>query len=231
MDFVIERGNIIHCDTDAIVLPANKYLQEGTGASGAIFSAAGRKKLTEACRQIGECEIGMAVPTSAYKLKSEYIIHAVVPSWIDGEHNEYELLSSAYFAALNVADVMKCESIAFPLLSAGNNGFDKNLALKIAVESINSFHGDYLQIVKIIVFDEEMAVFVKAQGFDVTDHIKLSQIERNEKINRAKQAVKEKADDLLKRGLEYIKDEDNQRKLIQLGIKLADLYVKNKGKK
>ena len=142
MDFVVERGNIIYCDTDAVVLPANKHLKEGAGTSHAIFSAAGRKELTKACSDIGFSEIGTAVPTSVYKLKADYIVHAVVPKWIDGEHNEYELLSSAYISALGVADAMKCESIAFPMLASGNNGFDRALAFQIARESIGRFEGE-----------------------------------------------------------------------------------------
>lgn len=69
--------------------------------------------------------VGMAVQTSGYDLKTEFIIHAVVPSWIDGEHNEYELLSADYRSSLEIADRMKCQSIAFPLLASGNNGFDR----------------------------------------------------------------------------------------------------------
>ncbi len=101
MDFCIERGNIVHCDTDAIVLPANTMLKEGSGTSHAIFSAAGRSKLTKACKGIKvPLEVGMAVPTSGYNLKASFIIHAVVPKWIDDSHNEYELLSTAYRSSL-----------------------------------------------------------------------------------------------------------------------------------
>ena len=81
MEFVVERGNIIYCDTDAVVLSANKYLKEGTGTSHAIFSAAGRQKLTGTCSKIGVCEVETAAPTDGYKLKADYIIHAVVPRW------------------------------------------------------------------------------------------------------------------------------------------------------
>ena len=217
MDFVIERGNIIHCDTDAIVLPANRYLKEGLGTSHAIFSAAGRNQLTEACSKIGLCEIGTAVPTSGYKLKADYIIHAVVPKWIDGEHNEYELLSSAYISALGIADVMKCESIAFPMLSAGNNGFDRLLAFKIAKESIGCFEGENLKEVKLIVYDEEMAVFVKSQGYDVLDHFKIS---HNERKVRNKDII----DKTLKIGFEFIKD--NKDEIFKYGISIASGVVK-----
>ena len=62
------------------------------------------------------------------KLDANYIIHAVVQKWIDGEQQEYDYLSAAYLSVMNVADIMGCESIAFPLLESGNNGFDLNLA-------------------------------------------------------------------------------------------------------
>ena len=219
MDFVLERGNIINCDTDAVVLPANIYLKEGTGTSHAIFSAAGRKELTKACSDIGRCELGTAVPTSGYKLRAEFIIHAVVPKWIDGAHNEYELLSSAYISSLAVADTMKCESISFPMLSAGNNGFDRGVAFQVARESINSFEGENLREVKLIVYDEEMAVFVRTQGYDVVDHIKISKLKRNSKNKE----IKDKA---LNAGIEFIKEHKGE--IIKYGIEIAALVILKK---
>ena len=48
---------------------------------------------------------------------------------------------------------MRCESVAFPLLASGNNGFDKELAIQIAKESIGQFEGDTLKKVYLVVFD------------------------------------------------------------------------------
>ncbi len=226
MDFVIEKGNIVKCKTDAIVLPANKYLKEGSGASRAIFSAAGRIKLTQECKRIGECDLGMAVPTPGYKLSSKYIIHAVVPQWIDGNHNEYEFLSSAYISALNIADIMKCESIAFPILSAGNNGFDRGLAIKIAIESVRSFESKNLNEVKLIVFTDEMAVFAKSQGLDVLDSD--YEIERKKKkeevdklMDEGKMIVQEYVKEAVKKGLDYLKDPENIERIINMGVDIV----------
>ena len=58
MKFEIVKSNIINIPADAVVLPANTSLKEGSGASRAIFEAAGRKKLTQACKEIGYCEVG-----------------------------------------------------------------------------------------------------------------------------------------------------------------------------
>ncbi len=132
MNVDIVKTDIVNISADAIVLPANPKLKEGSGASAAIFAAAGREKLAKECAKIKECAVGTAIPTPAFDLDAKCIIHAVVPKWKDGEHDEYRLLSSAYLCALNVADLMGCESIAFPLLSSGNNGFDLDLAFEIA---------------------------------------------------------------------------------------------------
>ena len=212
MDFIITNANIVRVTADAIVLPANRNLKEGSGASRAIFEAAGRKELTQACEEIGHCDMGSAVVTLAYNLDAEYIIHAVVPKWIDGEHNEYELLSSAYISALGIADTMMCESIAFPLLSAGNNGFDRRLAFQIAKESIERFKGNNIKVVKLIVYDEEMAVFVKSQGVDVFDHIKISRIKKQEKNREFK-------DKALNAGIGFIKE--HKKEIIEFGVKIA----------
>ena len=226
MNYSIEHGNIIDYSTSAIVLPANSLLKEGPGTSKAIFTAAGRKQLTKACAELGETKVGTAVPTPSYKLDSDCIIHAVVPKWIDGNHEEYGLLSSAYLSALTLADVMKCKSIAFPLLSAGNNKFDKGLALKIAVDSISAFEGKYLEEVKIVILTEEMVVYIRSQGFDVGESEAIRQ--KKEQKERLKQGAykamnkgKEAAEEVMKAALNYLKDPEVQKKIFANGLDIA----------
>ena len=48
MQFNVVKTNIVNIAVDAIVLPANEHLKEGSGTSKAIFEAAGRKALTKA---------------------------------------------------------------------------------------------------------------------------------------------------------------------------------------
>jgi len=73
-NFTVVRANIVNLNIDTVVLPANEQLHEGSGASRAIFKAAGRMSLTKACKEIGHCNMGSAVPTLGYNLKSKYII-------------------------------------------------------------------------------------------------------------------------------------------------------------
>ena len=49
MKYNFIKEDITKLNMDAIVLPANMLLKEGRGASEAIFKAAGRRKLKQAC--------------------------------------------------------------------------------------------------------------------------------------------------------------------------------------
>jgi len=222
MKLSVYKGDIIHASADAVVLPANEKLKEGSGASSAIFAAAGRTRLTEACRKIGHCNVGNAVPTPAFGLNANFIIHTVVPAWIDGEHDEYGLLSSAYYSALELADIMNCESIAFPLLASGNNKFSKQLAFQIAKESIERFEGKHLKKVIMIVYDDNSENLVKLQGYNV---------EILETKPKTAHIAHEIIADGLKIGLEWMKDIHHQKMIIDLGINLALRIVSNSTKK
>ncbi len=222
MDFQIIRTNIINVNAEAIVLPANSFLKEGKGSSEAIFKAAGRKRLTQACSKIGFCEVGSAVPTLAYNLNAKYIIHAVVPKWLDGNHNEYELLCTAYLSALNLADYLGCESIAFPLLASGNNGYDSEFAFRIANESFNRFEGKKLQTIILVIYSEHIARIAKNQGLSVID-IPDGLLEEEKKLVHKKKAQKIVADgkemlqdyleEQIQKAIDYLKDPENRKKV------------------
>lgn len=231
------KGNIVDAKVDAIVLPANTRLKEGSGASEAIFKAAGRKQLTKACKEIGFCEMGSAVPTLGYELSAKYIIHAVVPKWVDGEQGEYDMLSSTYAAALGVADVMECNSMAFPLLASGNNGFDLELSLEIAVKSIESFRADHLQEVILIVYGNTMLEKVQNEGYEVSilsrdltrEEDRYDKERRKKKIfDDAKDVAGKILEEQLMKGINYLKEPKNREKVIQFGTGIVKLVMRTK---
>lgn len=157
MPLLFERNDIIKMNVDAIVIPANEELKQGSGTSRAIFIAAGEEALTKACNFIGFCRMGDAIITKGFNLPAKYIIHAVCPRWFDGTCNERELLYSAYTRALEVAAKYNIKSIAFPLLSAGNYGYPKDQALNVANHAITDFLMKNEMEVHMVFFEKEAA--------------------------------------------------------------------------
>lgn len=240
MQFDVVKTSIVNIAADAIVLPANELLKEGSGTSTAIFKAAGRKNLKKACEEIGCCKVGSSVPTLAFNLKAKYIIHAVVPQWIDGDSGEYDLLSSAYLSALNIADLIGCTSIAFPLLSSGNNRFDKKLAVQIAKDSIEYFSGTNLQKVSLVVYDDETENLMKSMGYAVLvipEDIKKEESKALKKAKKEKlqKDVKEIAQNFFEeqwpKVVDWLKDKENQEKILEFGKMIAQIAFAKKEKK
>lgn len=155
MPLEIVRNDITKMQTDAIVNAANSSLQMGGGVCGAIFRAAGAKELQTACDRIGHCPTGGAVETPAFRLQADYIIHAVGPVWRGGKEREEELLRSCYQKSLELAASLGCESIAFPLISAGIYGYPKDQALQAAISEIHHFLLDHEMLVYLVVFDKQ----------------------------------------------------------------------------
>ena len=155
MPFLLIRNDITKVEADVIVNPANTQLLQGSGTSRAIYLAAGEEKLTAACKKIGCCDVGKSVITKAFDMPAKYIIHTVGPVWQDGAHQENEILYSAYKSALQLAAKRRAKSIAFPLLSSGNYGYPKELALKVAVSAISDFLLEHDMMVYMVLYDRK----------------------------------------------------------------------------
>ncbi|MDR0918699.1 MAG: macro domain-containing protein [Oscillospiraceae bacterium] len=134
------RGNITCLNTDVIVNSANHRLVMGRGVCGEIFRRAGIFKLRSACRKIKRpIELGEAVITPAFKLKAKYIIHTASQRYIDGKHNEEEILKMCYKNSIKLAVEHGCKSIAFPIIGSGMFGFNFETAFNIAFDTIQKF--------------------------------------------------------------------------------------------
>ena len=119
MPFKIVRNDITKVKADAIVNTANPNPICVSGTDLAIYEAAGKENLLAERANIGKIARGDIAVTGAYNLKAKYIIHTVGPVWTDGLHHEFEILENCYRKSLQKALELKCESIAFPLISIG----------------------------------------------------------------------------------------------------------------
>lgn len=125
-------------DTDAIVNPANNYLQHTGGIAGAIVRRGGDSIQLES-NKIGYVKTGDAVITSAGKLKTRYIIHTVGPIWKGGTAKEPELLEKAVKSALEIAKNYSLFSIALPAISTGIFGYPKEQGIKVIIKTTTDF--------------------------------------------------------------------------------------------
>jgi O-acetyl-ADP-ribose deacetylase (regulator of RNase III) len=157
-------GDITREHVDAIVNAANSELSGGGGVDGAIHRAGGPAIMAE-CRQIGHCEPGEAVITTAGKLPARFVIHAVGPVWQGGGADEELLLASCHERARELAREHGCRTVAFPAISTGAYGYPAQLAAPIALTATEDalIRLPRIEKVRFVFVDEQMrGVFEQA---------------------------------------------------------------------
>ncbi|MBR7162157.1 MAG: macro domain-containing protein [Clostridia bacterium] len=239
MKFNVIKPKIASISADAIVLPANERLKAAPGISEAVFKAAG-KKLADACEEIGYCAVGSAVPTLAYKMKANYLIHACVPQWTDGEHGEYALLASAYLSALQTADLLGCENVAVPLLASEKEGFDRALAVAAAEKTVSDFYGKNLKRIALIIRGTYTEQSIRTSAFTVYTYLKengatqrLIDTKESSRLvfSNAKLLTLQFSEERISEARAWFRKKENINKLLACGIRTAAVLLSNNTKK
>ena len=154
------RGDITDERVDAIVNAANAYLSHGAGVAGAIVRRGGRQIQIESdqwVRQHGRVSHAEPAYTQAGNLPCKYVIHAVGPIWSEGQ--EQEKLAAATRGALQLAERLDLQSIAFPAISTGIYRFPSNLAAQIMLSTIQEYIAinprSNLKLIRLVLYDTE----------------------------------------------------------------------------
>jgi len=155
MSFTIIYNDITKIAVDAIVNAANTSLQMGGGVCGAIFNAAGAKRLQAACDNLAPIKTGEAVITQGFRLPARYIIHTAGPVYRDGKQGEKDQLRSCYINSLDLAVKYDCKNIAFPLISSGIHGYPTIEAIEIATLAIRDFIESNSIDASLAIYDKE----------------------------------------------------------------------------
>ncbi len=180
MPFEIIHDDITRLEVDAIVNATNPWQEVGSGVSRAIYEAAGYDQLAEACRQYGKLNNGDAFATSGFRLPVKYIIHTAVPRFAGGLDGEDELLNACYLNSLRLAIRLKCESIAFPLLGSGGQGYPQQVAFRLASDVIQNFLLENDLEIKLAIYDRSTT----RPPVEMEAHIQslMARFQRNEAI-------------------------------------------------
>lgn len=149
---------------DAVVNTTNEEMVGYSGVDFAVHKAAG-PLLDFACARLAPLGLGTAKITPGFNLDAKYIIHTSGPVWQGGLCGESIILKSCYVESLRLAVEHGCESVAFPLISAGAYGYPKNQVLSYAVQVISEFLYDHELTVYICVYDRTSYEFSR-QLFD-----------------------------------------------------------------
>lgn len=167
----VVMGDITELRVDAIVNAANNKLVMGGGVAGAIRKKGGRMIEEEAVKK-GPIEIGEAVATSAGELAAKYVIHAATMG-MDFKTDETKVRNSCK-SALEAADGLKLNSIAFPALGCGVGGFPLLAAAKImAQESLRHLRQKNSSLKEIVfcLYDKEAFEIFKKGILGYLDHV------------------------------------------------------------
>lgn len=172
----IIRGSILDFKGDAIVNPANSFLDHKGGLARVIADAAYLPGLHEAdeeglydafaanpkgesfareCLAVALVPTGGAVTTSAGNLPYKGIIHAVGPVWGGGGFYEADLLEMAYESVFREAHAHGWTDIALPAVSCGIFGFPIEDGARIALEVASWYQDDDEMNATFYLFEDE----------------------------------------------------------------------------
>ncbi len=150
LTLIVDEGDITKASVDAIVNAANSLLIMGGGVAGAIKRAGGVEIEREALRY-APIPVGKAIATTAGRLPAKYVIHApTMPQ--PAMRIPLENAAKATKAALEEAERIGVESIAFPAMGAGVGGLSVREVAREMARIVSNHNPGKLRVVYLIAY-------------------------------------------------------------------------------
>ena len=111
--------------------------------------------------------------------EAKYVLHLSRPKWIDGKHNELDILKEKYQKSLQKAFEFKCKSILFPLISSKEE-FPTDKILEAALSSFNDFLKDNEMKIILFIEDKEAIKLPYELSEDINSYIDENYAEEDE---------------------------------------------------
>ncbi|KAE9319689.1 hypothetical protein PF008_g18213 [Phytophthora fragariae] len=170
---IVMRGDPTDWSTAAIVNDANSLLFHNSGLGATIVRKGGLEIQRQSNAWVyyhGEVSVGSAMWTTAGKLSSTFVIHAVGP---DVSHHRWPThqhqldLRRAVRSALAIADDLGVKSIAMPAISTGRARYPKYLAAREIVAECLQFCDEFpsttLRLI-VLMNEDEMTTSIFTQA-------------------------------------------------------------------
>ena len=157
MKIDIVYGNLVkQADAEALVNSANANLRIGSGAAGAIHTAAG-PKLEEYCRPFAPLALGGGLITPGFKLPNPWVIHVRAAHFLNDEEPERHL-QAALTTMLRLAHDNSIRSLAMPAIGTGVFKFPVQLAARLTAEVLirEEQHAPFMQWMRICLADQAL---------------------------------------------------------------------------
>jgi O-acetyl-ADP-ribose deacetylase (regulator of RNase III) len=154
----IAAGEIVSQQVDAIVSPDNSELTMSYGCPLLIRLAAG-ESVHDSAKGFAPALPGRVVVTSAGKLPSRFVFHAVTKGHLDGSiRPSRDIVNELISAIVYQAETLSVRSIAIPLLGTGGSDLEAEISLRAMFVSLaRHLHRGIASIrdVRIILFPNE----------------------------------------------------------------------------
>ncbi|XP_070574032.1 uncharacterized protein [Ptychodera flava] len=161
----IKFGDITKEKADVIVNSANSHLQHKEGLAKVVADRAGSKVQRQCIEHVskhGPLRPGQVCYTPGGNLGCKYLIHAVGPIWVEGEHLQAvsRCLNDTVMKTLDVASrTLGASSIVLPAISTGIHGVPVDVCARVyytAISQFSSNHGSAtLKDVRIVINDQD----------------------------------------------------------------------------